>query len=174
MAGSTSRQPEKTANIWRCFHWFPLQMTFEKWAQKFHTDEASLSRSGWCFRLVVLGGKFDSASERHYPDLVSDTSSVWNFCAHFSNVIWRGNQWWCCQVSFHGETNGGVVKCWLFSQANEQAKSENEQNHVLWFANGPVLKKGKNSVVLKFVKVWATSKLIINDLLESASNPHMW
>ena len=147
MAGSTSRQPEKTANIWRCCHWFPLQMTFEKQAQKFHTDDASLPRSGWCFWLVVPGGKFDSANERHYPDLVSDMSSVWNFCARFSNVIWRGNQWWCHQMSFHGETSGVVVKCWLFSQANEQAKSENEQNHVLWFANGPVLKKGKNSGV---------------------------
>ena len=26
------------------------------------------------------------------------TSSVWNFCAHFSNVISRGNQWWCHKV----------------------------------------------------------------------------
>ena len=34
-------------------------------------------------------------------------------------------------MSFGGETSGVVVKCWLFSQANEQAKSENEQNHVL-------------------------------------------
>ena len=29
---------------------------------------------------------------RHYPDLGSDASSVWNFCARFSHVIWRGNQ----------------------------------------------------------------------------------
>ena len=40
----------------------------------------------------------------HYLDLGSDASLVWNFCAHFSNVIWR-------------ETNGSVTKCWLFSQA---------------------------------------------------------
>ena len=25
--------------------------------------------------------------------LDSDMSSVWNFCARFSDVIWRGNQW---------------------------------------------------------------------------------
>ena len=26
------------------------------------------------------------------------TSSVWNFCAHFSDVISQGNQWWCHKV----------------------------------------------------------------------------
>ena len=26
--------------IWRCYHWFPRQMTSEKRAQKFHTDDA--------------------------------------------------------------------------------------------------------------------------------------
>ena len=36
----------------------------------------------------------------HYPDLGSDVSSVWNFCARFSG----------------GETTGSIVKCWLFSQ----------------------------------------------------------
>ena len=35
-------QPEKTANNWRGHHWFPRQMTSEKRAQKFHTDDASL------------------------------------------------------------------------------------------------------------------------------------
>ena len=41
---------------------------------------------------------------RHYPDLGGDTSSVWNFYARFSDVIWR-------------ETSGIVAKCWLFFQA---------------------------------------------------------
>ena len=27
-------------------HWFPRQMTSEKWAQKFHTDDARLPCSG--------------------------------------------------------------------------------------------------------------------------------
>ena len=47
---------------------------------------------------------FDSTNQKHYPDLGGDASSVWNFCARFSDVIWR-------------ETSGSVVKCWLFSQA---------------------------------------------------------
>ena len=30
------------------------------------------------------------------PDLgaVGDASSVWNFCTRFSEIFWRGNQWW--------------------------------------------------------------------------------
>ena len=38
-------------------------------------------------------------------DLGSHESSAWNFCARFSDVIWRGNQWL------------SVAKCRLFSQA---------------------------------------------------------
>ena len=29
-----------------------------------------------------------------YPDLSSDISSVWNFCAHSLDIILWGNQWW--------------------------------------------------------------------------------
>ena len=47
----------------------------------------------YCFLLVVPHGKFDSANQKHYPDLGSDTSSVWNFCTRFSDVIWQGNQY---------------------------------------------------------------------------------
>ena len=45
------------------------------------------------FWLVVPRGKFDSTNQKLYPDLGSDASSVWKFCAPFSDVIWRGNQW---------------------------------------------------------------------------------
>ena len=37
--------------------------------------------------------KFDSTNQKYYPDLGSDASSVWNFCARFSDFIWRVNQW---------------------------------------------------------------------------------
>ena len=44
------------------------------------------------------------------PDLGSDTSSVWNFCARFSDVISWGNQWWrrglSCDKSLH---SGNIV-----------------------------------------------------------------
>ena len=30
----------------------------------------------------------------HHPDLVSDSSSVMNFCICFSDIIFEGKQWW--------------------------------------------------------------------------------
>ena len=44
--------------------------------------------------VLLIGWKFSSTNQKHYPDLGSDASSVWNFCTRFSNVISRGNQWW--------------------------------------------------------------------------------
>ena len=38
--------PEKTANISRRHHWFLCEVMSEKRAQKFHTDDASLPRTG--------------------------------------------------------------------------------------------------------------------------------
>ena len=38
-------------------------------------------------------GKIDSTNQKHYPDLGSDVSSVWDLCRRFSDTIWRGNQW---------------------------------------------------------------------------------
>ena len=57
--------PEKTADIWRRYHWFPRQMTSEKRALKFHTDDASLPRSGLCssFWLILPRGKFASTNQ---------------------------------------------------------------------------------------------------------------
>ena len=40
-------RPEKTAVIWRRYHWFPHQMTSEERAQKFHTDDASPRSGKW-------------------------------------------------------------------------------------------------------------------------------
>ena len=52
----------------------------------------------------------------------SDTSSVWNFCSHSSDIFCWGDQWW-------------LAKCPLFSQARdiwEQGSGEAElkQGHV--------------------------------------------
>ena len=35
---------------------------------------------------------------KHYPVLGSDASSVWNFCARFSDITSSRNQWWCCEM----------------------------------------------------------------------------
>ena len=90
---------KKTDDISRCHHWFPREMTSDKRAQKFHTNDASLPRSGKFFWLVVPRRKFASTNQKHYSDRGSDTSSVWNFCTLSSDVISRGNQWWRREMS---------------------------------------------------------------------------
>ena len=73
-------------------------------------------------------GKFASTSQKHYPDLGSDFSSVWNFCT-FS------------QTSFLGETSGGITKFCLFYEAkymlvyksNERERIEVVHMHSLAF-----------------------------------------
>ena len=42
--------------------------------------------------LIAQRGKFALTNQKHYPDLGSDTSSVWNFCARSTDVFWWGNQ----------------------------------------------------------------------------------
>ena len=49
-----------------------------------HPELGSASDSS--YRLGI--GKFASTNQKHYPDPGSDASSVWNFCARFSDVIW--------------------------------------------------------------------------------------
>ena len=74
-------------------------MTSEKRAQKFHTDDASVPRYGYCFWLIVLRGKFVSSNQKRYPYLGTDASSVWNICARFSDVISQRKQRWRHQMS---------------------------------------------------------------------------
>ena len=40
---------------------------------------------------LLIGWKFASSNQKHYLDSVSDTSLVWSFCAHFSDVISQGD-----------------------------------------------------------------------------------
>ena len=76
-------------------------MTSGKREQKFHTDDASLPRSGWCFWLAEVNFPRSTTNQKHYPDLGSDASSVWNFGARFE------------------EGSGCFAKCGLFSQARQ-------------------------------------------------------
>ena len=59
----------------------------------------SLPRCEQCFWLVVPRGKFATTNQKHYPDLGSDTSSVWSFCFRSPDVISRENQQWLCGMS---------------------------------------------------------------------------
>ena len=77
--------------------WFPWAMTAE-------------IPCWWCVtrrrrrRILYLGtcrleAKKLVKSSHHYPDLGSDALSVWNFCAHFSDVISQRNH------------SGSIAKC---------------------------------------------------------------
>ena len=44
-------------------------------------------------------GKFASTNHKLYPDLRSEASSAFNFCALFSDVISLGNQGWRPEMS---------------------------------------------------------------------------
>ena len=79
---------EKTADFLQHHHWFPNEMTSEKF--RVTTDDISLPTSGYCFWLVVPYGKFTSANKKHYPDLASDASSVQNFLRSFLRCHWTG------------------------------------------------------------------------------------
>ena len=52
-------QPEKTADISRCHHWFPRKMTSEKRVQKFHTDDV------WVLIVFLIGWKYVSSCQKH-------------------------------------------------------------------------------------------------------------
>ena len=55
----------------------------------------------WVVLLIGRVGNLLQPMRKHYPDLGSDTSSLWDFWTRFSDVISR-------------ETSGGVAKCRLF------------------------------------------------------------
>jgi len=73
---------------------------------KLHTDYVLQPWSGECFWLVKANFPCGTNNQIHHWDLSSDTSSVWNFCAH-------------PQTSFLGETctSGDNRENQLFSQA---------------------------------------------------------
>ena len=94
---------------------------------------------GWSFIFVaiqiwvvlLIGCSKFSNSQKYYPDLGSDVSSVWSFCARFSDVISRGNRCWRREMSavFSGEaglsTRGNatldarILTEWLYVRAIE-------------------------------------------------------
>ena len=70
-------------------------MTSEKRLHKFHTDDASPQDLGSAYDWT----KQISNQSEALSNLGNDKSSAWNFCAHFSDVITRGNQSWRHEMS---------------------------------------------------------------------------
>ena len=62
------------------------------------TAEISYPRQIWVVLLIAIFPRH-TTNQKHYPDLGIGTSSVWNFCSHFSDVNSQGHQWWCWKIS---------------------------------------------------------------------------
>ena len=96
-------QPEKTANIWRCYHWFPRQMTSAEIPQWWR-----ITTQIWTV-LLIGWNKFPT----RYDQSEALLSRIWVVTRHQYGISALFS--W---TSFGGETTGGVAKCWLFSQTS--------------------------------------------------------
>ena len=89
---------EKAAKIWGRHHWFLPKMTFGSDCRNFILATSCVTTQIWVVLLIAIFPWF-STNQKHYPELGIGTSTVWNFCSHFSDVISQGNQWWCWKMS---------------------------------------------------------------------------
>ena len=69
--------------------------------------------------LDLFGWKFASANQQHYSYLGSDASSVWKFCARFSEVTSWGKKWWRREIRLFSQAIETLHKKALH---NEQTK----------------------------------------------------
>ena len=88
---------EKAAKIWGRHHWFLRKMTFGNDCRNFILAKSCVTTQT---RVVLLIAIFPqhTTNQKHYPELGIGTSTVWNFCSHFSDVISQGHQWWCREI----------------------------------------------------------------------------
>ena len=70
-----------------------------KWLQKLLTGRTSCVTSQISVVLLIAIFPWLTTNQKYYPELGIGTSTVWNFCSHFSDVISQGNQWWCWKMS---------------------------------------------------------------------------
>ena len=69
---------------------FPHEMTSEEQSQKFQTGDVPLpkSASDWLNQISVF--PCGTTNQKHYPDVGSDTPSVWNFPSVFLGYHFAG------------------------------------------------------------------------------------
>ena len=65
-------------------------MTLRSERVKFHTDDVSLPRSGWCFWLVESNFPRSTTNQKHYQDLGSDALSVYGIYAFAPQSHYEG------------------------------------------------------------------------------------
>ena len=122
-----SYPPTETGTWAGLTHWsvFPLGcLTFIKNGWEDHSGNFPINQNCHASPFVKVMPGRSTTDQKRYPDPGSDVSSVWNFCALFSDVIWGGG----------GEASGSVAKCRLFSQATGSKASFESQNKTLWVA----------------------------------------
>ena len=73
-------------------------MTFGNDCRNFILATSCVTTQIWVVLLIAIFPR-QTTNQKHYPDLGIGTSTVWNFCSHFSDVISQGNQWWCWKMS---------------------------------------------------------------------------
>ena len=98
----TKYQPENTADISQLHRWFPREMTSENSCEKGGINSILMTSTTQIWVVLFIGWSKSSTNQKHYLDLGSDASSVWNFCTCFSDVI-----------------SQNVAKCWLFPEARQ-------------------------------------------------------
>ena len=80
----SSGDQEKWVKIWSLPDYAGELTALRRKHLAFHDATTVVSLSNDCRNSLLM--------TCYYPDLGSDASSVWNFCARFSGVILRGNQ----------------------------------------------------------------------------------
>ena len=102
--------PGKTTDIPRRHHWFfPRNDIWETSAEIPYWWHVTTEI--WVVLLIgraTYSREFAPTNQKHYPDLGSDVSSVWNFFARFSDVISRANPWWPRDMSAVSWGHGNV------------------------------------------------------------------
>ena len=85
--------------------------------------------------LLIVWSKL-SANQTLYPELGSERSPVWNFCPHFPDVIFQGNQLWLREMS--AVLSGYYKKGWkwlpecIFNSLYNLCPSLVQWNPTLW------------------------------------------
>ena len=75
---------EKTAKLWGRHHWFLRKMTFGNDCRNFILATLCVTTQIWVVLLIAIFPQH-TTNQKHYPELGIGTSTVWNFCSHFSN-----------------------------------------------------------------------------------------
>ena len=73
-------------------------MTFGNDCRNFILATSWVTTQIWVVLLIAIFPSL-TTNQKHFPDLGIGTSSLWNFCSHFSDIISQGNQWWCWKMS---------------------------------------------------------------------------